>query len=275
MHKIHLIHLAQQVIANYLELKQINKSQLAKVIGISPSIIGWIESGQADNVSEEMLQSIINILKPDDGWQKIGTSNYESIHAICKQNQSQALMSAVIGYPGAGKTTALMDYYRTTKNAYYVECINSMNRHDFLNAILANMGVTFVGSVHDIVKLIIKTLNKQDKPLLIIDEAGKVGTSVMLDLHDIRNATMGNASFVLAGCDYFKTDIEKWVARDKKGYPEFHSRVVNWHKLERPTKAEINAICRENGIAKPETIKEFQKLVNYRQLFNAITNEKA
>lgn len=275
MHKINLMTIAQQIVNDYLSLKQISRNQLSKMLGISAAIFTFIEKGQHESLSEEMLNVIINALKPNDGYTIIGTANYESIQGVCKQSQDNALMNAVIGYTGAGKSTALYDYYRLSQNVYYLECSNSMNRKEFLTAVLANMGVSFVGSVHEMVKLICKQLNRQEKPLVIIDEAGKINTKILLDLHDIRNATMGNASFIMAGCEYFKTNIEKAVERNKIGYPEFHSRIVNWHILNKPTRAEIETICRENGIGNTETIKDFQRLSNYRQLYNAITNERA
>ena len=237
-------------------------------------MLTYIDNGQHDNLSEEILLKIINAIKPGNDFNIVGTSNYNSIQGICRQTQSQSQLNAVIGYTGSGKTTALYDYYMSAPNVYYLQCKNSMNRRQFLSALPAEMGVNYIGSVYDMVKQIGELLNSQHKPLVIIDEVGKVSTNVLLDLHDLRNDTMYNAGIIIARCEYFQRNIEKAVIKDKTGYPEFHSRVVNWNVLNKPTRAEIKAICEANGISDDDTIKDFQKLPNYRLLYNAITNER-
>jgi len=273
MQKENLIEQARQLINDFTGIKKVSKADLAKKLKISGAVLTFIEQRQADKLSVEMLNSIIAALKPGTGFEIVGTSNYNSIQNICVKTQAAHQLNVIIGYTGAGKTVALTDYYRTTKNVYYMVCKNSMNRRQFLCAILAEMGVNFMGNVYDMVNKIVDLLNERPNTLLIIDEAGKVSTNVLLDMHDIRNATMYSAGILLAGCEYFKTNIDKAVTKEKIGYPEFHSRIVNWNVLNKPTRAEISAICQANGVTDETTIKELQRLSNYRLLYNAITNE--
>jgi len=274
MQKEKLIQQARQLINDYAGQKKVSKNKLANKLGVSAAVLTFIDQGLQDSLSEEMLLKIINALKPASEFNIIGTSNYNTIQAICEQSQSKSQLNAIIGYTGAGKSTALYDYYSSGQNVYYLECKNSMNRKQFLHALLAEMGVTYMGSVYDMVKQIIDQLNSQQKPLVIIDEAGKVSTNVLLDLHDIRNATIYNSGIILAGCEYFQRNMLKAVDKEKTGYPEFHSRIMNWNVLNKPTKAEITAICTSNGVTNEETIKEFYRLPNYRLLHNAIINER-
>ena len=274
MQKKELIQQARILINDFTVQKQVSKNKLAKKLGVSGAVLTFIENDQQDNLSEDILLKIINSLKPGNGFEIIATSNYNSVQSICKKTQSHSQLNAVIGYTGSGKTTALYDYYISNPNVYYLQCKNSMNRRQFLSALLAEMGVNYIGSVYDMIKQIGEILNSQHKPLVIIDEAGKVSTNVLLDLHDLRNDTMYNAGIIIAGCEYFQRNIEKAVTKDKTGYPEFHSRVVNWNILNKPTRTEIAAICRANGVNDDDTIKDFQKLPNYRLLYNAITNER-
>lgn len=208
------------------------------------------------------------------GFNKIRTSNFETIERICTDAQKKHKLTAIIGYTGAGKTTALKSYCTATKNTYYVECKNSMNRKQFLQAVLIQLGVNYYGTVYDMVETIVREINTKQNPLLVIDEAGKLNMNLILDLHDLRNATIDKAGMVLAGCEYFQNNIEKKANDQKQGYPEFHSRVINWNVLAKPTKTEIKAIAESNGITNLETIKEFYKHSNYRLLYNAITNER-
>ncbi|MBD1385726.1 AAA family ATPase [Mucilaginibacter rigui] len=273
MQKETLIEQARKLINDFTGIKKVSKADLAKKLNISDAVLTFIKQGQAEKLSVEMLNSIIAQLQPGSGFNLVGTSNYNSIQNICLKTQNSRQLNVVIGYTGAGKSVALNDYYRSKERVYYMVCKNSMNRRQFLCAILAEMGVNFMGNVYDMVNKIVDLLNEQPNTLLIIDEAGKVSTNVILDLHDIRNATMYSAGILLAGCEYFQTNIEKAVTKEKIGYPEFHSRVTNWNVLNRPTKAEVTAICQANGLTDEATIKELHRIPNYRLLYNAITNE--
>lgn len=203
----------------------------------------------------------------------IQTSNFSTVQRICNDAQITHKLTAIIGYTGAGKSTALEHYADTGSNVFYVQCKNSMNRKQFLQAVLKALGLNYFGTVYDMVENIAKELNAKHDPLLIIDEAGKLSMNLILDLHDLRNSTMGKAAIVLAGCEYFQTNIEKQAGNQKQGYPEFYSRVINWHKLSKPTTSEIKAICEHNGISDATKIKSLYGLPNYRLLYNAITNE--
>lgn len=274
MQKEILIEQARNLINDFTGTKNVSKAELAKKLKVSAAVLTFIDQNQMDKVSVEKLNSIIAELRPNDGFKIVGTSNYNSVKNICEKTQRNNQMNVVIGYTGAGKTVSLSDYYHATENAYYVTCKNSMNRKQFLGAILAEMGVNFMSNVYDMVSKIADMMNERPGALLMIDEAGKVNTNVLLDLHDIRNETMGSAGILLAGCEYFQSNIEKAVAKEKIGYPEFHSRITNWNILSKPTKAEITAICNANGVTDEATVKELCRLPNYRLVHNAITNEK-
>lgn len=207
------------------------------------------------------------------GFNKVRTSNFETIERICADAQKKHKLTAIIGYTGAGKTTALKSYCAATPFTYYVECKNSMNRKQFLQAVLIQLGVNYFGTVYDMVETIVREISTKPDPLLVIDEAGKLNMNLILDIHDLRNATMFTTGIVMAGCEYFQSNIEKKANDQKQGYPEFHSRVINWNVLAKPTKTEIKAIAEINGITNADTIKEFFKHSNYRLLYNAITNE--
>ncbi|WP_295714390.1 AAA family ATPase [Mucilaginibacter sp.] len=275
MQKEKLMKEARQLINDFAGQKGMSKNKLAKKLEVSGAVLSFIENGQHDQLSDEILKGIISHLKAGTDFKILGTVNFNSVQNTCRETQSKSLLNAVIGFTGAGKTEALKDYYNRERNVYYVQCKNSMNRKQFLYEVLSEMGHNFMGSVYEMVKLICKQLNQHSEPpLLIIDEAGKLSTNVLLDLHDIRNATLYSAGILMAGCEYFKKNVEKAVEKDKTGYPEFYSRVVNWNELTKPSKAEIAAICKANGVTDDDTIKDFCKLSNYRLLYNAIVNER-
>ena len=56
----------------------------------------------------------------------IDTRNFTIITNTCNDAKNQSKMIAVIGYPGAGKTTALIHYYGQSPNTFYVKVQPSM-----------------------------------------------------------------------------------------------------------------------------------------------------
>lgn len=222
---------------------------------------------------EKTLQTIINKLRPQPTVVIVGTANHETIQRINAEAKIKKRLVAVLGYPGAGKTLGHGYFHENHLNTYKIEATSSMRRKEFLSEILSQMGCYFEGTIFEMVATIAYELSLKDKPLIIIDEISKLGHNSLMDIHDLRNRTMGICGIVLSGCPYFKTNLEKEKNRQKQGIPELYSRVQAWYELEPPTKAEIAAICNANGVHDEATIKEFQRLRNFRELSNSILNE--
>lgn len=263
---------AKDLLSNYLTTKKVSKVKLAKKIGVSHAVLTYVTQEQWENVSDEMLYKIINSLKiNDEAYKIIKTSNYNTVFRMCEAAQRWHHMYGLIGCAGSGKTTALKRFYKANKNVFYVECKHTMNRKQFFAAILKELGINYVGTVYDMVTRIEEEFNTLERPLLIIDEAGKLSHNLILDLHDLRNATMNNLGIVLAGCDYFKENLEKGVQKDKQGIPEFYSRVVQWQLLSTPSKKEVEAICNINNV----DIESMTKKVypNFREVYNDVSSQ--
>lgn len=272
MNRDNMLTEAQALIQEFTGPRKQSRAKLAEKLQISASIFSHIDNSP-DLVSDEMLLRIINTLRPQPAFKLVGTGNHGTMQSIFRDAQDGHKLVAILGYPGAGKTTAAYDYMRANSGVHLVTAKNVMNRKQFFAEILSEMGISYSGTVYDMLKAIIHELNTQKSPLLIVDEAGKLSANLVLDLHDLRNATIQNAGIVLAGCEYFQGNLKKAADRQKQGFPEFYSRVMNWNTLALPTKREIEAICQANGVSDPETIARFQRMKNYRDLYNAITNE--
>jgi len=203
-------------------------------------------------------------------YRLICTENFNTVQALCSDAAKRHMMFGLIGYTGAGKTTALNQYYLSSPNVYYVECKNIMNRKQFFASVLRELGVNAAGTVFDMVNRIIEEFNAKENPLLIIDEAGKLSHTLILDLHDLRNSTKNNLGIILSGCEYFKDNLETAVKRNKQGMPEFHSRVVSWQILTKPSRREVSAIFEVNGVKEMEVSK--QRFSNFREIYNTVSN---
>lgn len=262
----------KQQLVKILEQKRISQNDLAVNLDISPAALSHILNEQWDKISNESFVSLYSQVMPDV-WRIAKTANFQSIKSLCDETRKRSKMSGVIGYTGAGKTTALKAYNIKNANTYLVTCKKSMSTKQFFIEILKVMGIKFNGSIYDIIQTIAKELNRKQSPLLIIDEAGKLSIKQLLYMHDLRDSTQKNAGIVLAGVDYFKTNLLKAVEKSKEGMPELYDRISFWLSLNKPTRQEIKSICQINGLVQPDKIKSAQRLRNYRKLYNYIESE--
>jgi DNA transposition AAA+ family ATPase len=205
----------------------------------------------------------------------INTNNFSTINKVCNDAQNKSKMISIIGYPGAGKTTGLLHYYKTTPNVYYVRVQPSMQPRTFYSAILNSMGepVTEQGmQLHFMIKKICYFLNENnEKKLLIIDEAGKFSRKMLEYIHELRDETAASTGIILAGPEYFQKNLIKWVNKELDGMPEIYRRINYWQNLTKPTKEEIRALCIAYGVKEETTQKSLMKLCsNFGEVHNRI-----
>jgi len=148
-----------------------------------------------------------------------------------------------------------------------------MRPKELFEDILTSMGVSFTGTISRVIQKLTNELNTQDAPLIIIDEAGKLNQVVLMYLHDLWDGIETSSGVVLAGVGYFKTNLLKAVRKEKEGMPEFNSRIGYWQELANPTKAEIKAICKHNGVTDEEEIKQVLNAKDFRYLNQIIKNK--
>jgi hypothetical protein len=80
---------------------------------------------------------------------------------------------------------------------------------------------------------------------------------------------MHNLGIVLAGCEYFKENMEKGVRNDKQGLEEFYSRIVAWQTLGSPSKKEVEAIYKANDVDLESV--SGKKYGNFRDVYNIVS----
>lgn len=205
----------------------------------------------------------------------LGTSNFNTIDALCKEAQMKSKMIGIIGYPGAGKTTALETYTSDKSNVYYIRACKSMNAKQFHTCILNAMGVEGKNqgvTLYDLINNIAFRLNyNQLKKLIIIDEAGKFKPSFLEYLHELRDRTISTTGIIIAGPEYFRDNLIKWKDRGVVGIPEFYRRVNYWEELSPPTKDEVRAFCKQYKIEDETFVTRlYQSCDNFSEILSAI-----
>ncbi|MGJ1363450.1 AAA family ATPase [Sphingobacterium spiritivorum] len=261
----------QGLISDRMKLKEISQNRLAEMMDVSPATLSNIMNGHWERVNDAFLLKVKSFFAVKD-WTLIETTNFITIQEACEKARHQRRLIGIVGYSGAGKTTALRNYFESHSNTYMVTCSRSMRTKQFLSEILKSLGINFLASDYDMVRMIVDELNKVANPLLVIDEASKLSNNALMYLQDITDGVENNGGIVIAGVEYLLSNLKKASDRNKTGMPEFFRRVSLWQELTAPSRKEIEGICINNGVTDPDTIRQISRLSNFGYVRNAILN---
>lgn len=261
----------KQLIENYLEAKKVSAKKLAEHIGVSNGTISNIINEVWERVNDSMLLKIKSFFKVKN-WVLVNTQNFLIIQEACDRARQTRVMSGIVGFAGAGKTTALKHYYENHPETFMITCSRTMRTKQLLAEILRALGVNYIASDYEMMRLIIETMNKRQNPLLIIDEASKLSPNALMYLQDIWDGIEHNAGLILAGMEYLYTNMKKASERNRTGMPEFFGRIASWHYLNEITKSEIKAICEHNGVKDTDKVLKISNIHSFRDIRNIIYN---
>lgn len=242
-------------------LKEKDDSQVtaSKQIGISGAYLNHIVKNKTDmwDIISEGRWRLVAIWAgyTTNKWVIRESDNLNSILEICKEAQEESCMMAVIGETGYGKSEALQYYARKNKNSYYVLCRKSMNRKDFLNAVLKSMGLENESSLNSKTQSIINWLKVLPNSLLILDDFGKLPEPCLHLLQEIYDETQGISGIIVGALPSFRKRFFKYATKDVAGYRELKRRFKYWLPLNRINKQFVLAISKEYGLSEPEALK--------------------
>lgn len=247
--------------------RELSDAALAKKIGISPATMSQILGKKWELVSDDMWRRVAAAIGYTPDWQTAETTNFTRVCNAAKRAKKLAETLAISHEPGSGKSYALRHVANTLPNVIYLECEEHYKRKDFLNKLLAAMGVQTTGSVTELTDAVIENLLKIEKPLVILDEFDKLDDPVMKLFKSIWNKTENEAGFILAGAPYLRNRLEKGVSKNRQSYVEMWSRMGREYvELKQTTDADVAAICKANGIVAPETIGDIIRTADKRDL---------
>ena len=261
------------LISQYCEQKGLSRADFAVKSGVSGATLSAIDNEQWDKVSSAMVSRLENFIKNDSPEAIYNTADFDSVMRLCDAACEHRLMIGLIGDTGTGKTTALKAY-SCRRNVFRVTFEKSMNPRQFFKSLLRELGIDFEGNVNAMIARATHEINMKERPLLIIDEAGKITHPVMLYLHDLREKTLSNCGVVLAGMPYFRENLQKNAGRGKEGYSEFLRRINLWHRLEGLSASEIMYIARGQGVNDEIRLKEMSSKRRFGDLMNEILLDK-
>ena len=262
----------KQAIAIYCEAKGFSQNELSRQTGVSSATISKILNNNWESIDDRLWLKLKSKVETSLN-ELFDTADLKSVINLCAIARNNHFMIGLTADTGMGKTTALKHVSRN-KNTLYVVYDKTMKPRQFFVALLKEMGIAFEGSLNEMVNMIADELNTLEHPLVIIDEAGKITHTMILYLHVLRDKTLNNCGFVLAGMPYFKNNLLKYSNKQKEGYAEFYRRINLWHALNGLSRTEIAYICNSHNITKAEQLKDLQNIKRFGELMNKILLQK-
>lgn len=226
---------------------------------VSSATISKALSGDWELIKDDMWRNIAaQVGCKQDGWQAVETRDYKLLTGLLADAQQNALVMAITGDAGTGKTFAMRAYCEANKNAYLLQCAEFWNKKMFLQELLSVMGRSPSGfSIAEMMHECVSELKRQDAPILLLDEADKLTDGVLQFFITLYNSLEGHCAIIMCATSHLSKRLKRGVKLNKRGYNEIFSRVGRkCVELKGLGAADIAAVCRANGIDAAELVKQ-------------------
>ena len=131
----------------YCDLKGSQNKAAASLNAVSAATISQIFNGNWELITEEMWRNIAAQIGYDPRkWVVIQTQGYTRMYDLLQDAQENALVLAVTGDAGCGKSQAIQTYARQHRDVFVLSCSEYWNRKQFFAELLQVMGVEATGS---------------------------------------------------------------------------------------------------------------------------------
>lgn len=238
-------------LGEYCEMKGSQKRAATSLVGVSPATVTQIVTGKWELINEKMWRSIAaQIGVKQTRWNIVETRNYRALSDIFADAQENALVLAVCGEAGTGKSLTAAHYGTENPNVYVLACSEYWNRKTFLRELLRVMGKNPAGdTVGDMVDDVVMALKRRENPLIILDEADKLSDQVMFFFITFYNKLEDYCGIVLMATDYLEKKVRRGLRLNKKGYKEIYSRIGRrFVAMPGLSATDISDVCRANGV---------------------------
>lgn len=226
--------------------------------GVSSATISQILNNNWELVSDEMWRNIgVHAGWSESDWVSVETRDFKLLSGILDDARINSNVFAVTGEAGTGKSFTLKRYQENNRRVYLLQCADYWNRRMFLQELLTAMGRDYSGfSVGEMMAEVVRSLKVQDKPLVILDEADKLGDQVLYFFITLYNMLEDRCGIVLCATDHLAKRIRRGLKLNKKGYKEIYSRIARkFIELQGAGAGDITQICLANGITDKSQIK--------------------
>lgn len=251
----------QQIKARLTEfcLQKGSQNKAATTMQVSSGTVSQILNDNWDLINDEMWRHIAGQVGYDPrAWVVVETRGYKRMYDLLGDAQTNALVFAVTGDAGCGKSEAIKSYERNNRNVYNLSCSEYWNRKQFMMELLQAMSIDSTGStVSEMMNDIIIALKKKADPLIILDEADKISDQVLYFFISLYNKLEDHVGIILCATDYLEKRIKRGVRANRKGYKEIYSRIGRkFIPIQVVNREDVAAVCLANGVEDRKTISE-------------------
>ena len=243
---------------SYVATKGSQNQAARTLVQVSGATISQVLNGNWDLISDEMWRTIASQIGHDaNGWKVIRTAGYTRMYDILRDAQQNALVLAVTGDAGCGKSQAIKQYATENQNVIVLSCSEYWNRKLFLNELLRALGRSdYMGNtVGEMVSEAMLRLKRLDSVVLVLDEADKLNDQVLHFFITIYNQLEDQCGIVLCATQYLEKRIKRGVQNNRKGYREIYSRIGRkFIPMPVVNDSTIADVCTANGITDRRTI---------------------
>jgi len=227
--------------------------------GVSSATVSQILNGKWDLIKETMWRTVASQIGwKEYKWVAVETADFKAIKQIMSDAQSTSQVFAFTGDAGSGKSFALKQYVADSPKSYLLSCNEYWNKKDFLSELLTKMGRDYTGlTITEMMREVVKQLKSQNNPLIIMDEADKLGDQVMYFFITLYNQLEDHCGIVICATGHLSKRIKRGLTLNRRGYSEIFSRVGRkFIELSGVGVTDITQICLANGITNKTLIKD-------------------
>ncbi|MDR1653556.1 MAG: ATP-binding protein [Prevotellaceae bacterium] len=244
---------------SYVERYDSQNRAAQSLKNVSAATVNQILNGKWDLISDEMWRNVASqIGYKDEKWNAVQTADYNLLTSILCDVKENALVLAITGNAGSGKTFCCKNFTESNKNVYHIVCNDFWNSKNFMSELLSAIGRESSGmNIGEMMNEAVRTLKTQEKPLIILDEADKLKDKVLYLFISLYNLIEDECGIVLIATNHLEKRLRNGVKLNRKGFNEIWSRIGRkCVQLKGVTSADIVAVCEMNGVAERNDISD-------------------
>jgi DNA transposition AAA+ family ATPase len=226
-------------------------NKAANQLGISNATISNMQSCKWEAIAEDMWRKMSKALgfKLDEQWRHADTVPFQVFTGLFDDARLHANVYGIVCQPGSGKTYTMDKYRKTNPNIWYVKCQRHTAETTFLHELLKSIGRNnSERRISVLLKMLENLVDKNESPLIIIDEIEKVKNDTLFLIIDLYNLLHNKCGLVLIGTPNLKQRIEKGLTHGHMCYNELYSRLGGrFIEVPAPTDKDGAAVIRANG----------------------------
>ena len=225
-------------------------AELARRCAVSDTAMSQFRAGKYAANDDTIAEKIASGLYFFENSRNVvdTVTSYKQVKTAFLAARSKSKWYCISSRSGSGKTQSMIDLYNVCgdSSVIYIKC-RKWSSHKFLTRLATAMGekVNRYMDNDDLLDICASHMNRMadKKPILLIDDAGKLTHSAMNCLIPLYDDTLGRMGCLVAGTETLERNIKRYVGR-VEGYDEIDGRFGrNYISLFGATKKDVISIC--------------------------------